>query len=62
MLIVICFITAMTLLISSYYVINYGGKKYVLVTCWDATDVIDSIIRLCQMGHISDQMQHAVRP
>lgn len=61
MLIVICFISAITLLTSSYYFIHFIGKKYVVVSSWDAMEAIDSFIRFCLIGHIADQMQNAVK-
>ena len=57
-----CFITALTLLSSAYFVINSIRKtSHIWGNCWEMIDVIDSIIRFWLLGYISDRMRQAVR-
>ncbi len=55
---ILCFVTMLT---SSYYVIEYMLDKFVVVTCWDGSDVLDSFIRFWLICHTADRMRGAVR-
>ena len=61
MLLATCFITGITLLSSSYFMIDsIGNPSKLWLVCWELTDVIDSLIRFFLLGYISDRMRKAV--
>lgn len=62
MLTAISFLSAVTLLTASYYIIdNSIHRKIKVVALWDAADIIDSILRLWLVCHTSDSMRKAVK-
>ena len=60
MLIAVWITSTMTLLAASYYLIFYSSKDFIVLICFDATNMIDSFICLCLISYSSDRMQHAV--
>jgi len=60
MLAVNCFFTFITMITSSYYVIEYLKNGYVVVVCWDASDVLDSFVRFWLICHTSDRIREIV--
>ena len=60
MLMAILFISAITLLATSFYLI-YSRKKFLVLIFSDATNMIDSFICICLMSYSSDRMQQAVK-
>lgn len=60
MLMANCYITSLFILTSTYYVIDYIRASKVLVTCWDASFVVDSFIRFWVICHGADRVRDAV--
>ena len=61
MLIAFCFVSAITILASSFYIIHYSRKKCIVVLFWDTSNFILFFICLSLMSYNSDRMQHAVK-
>ena len=59
-LMVNCFMTFITMLTTTYNVIDFFQRGNMVLFCWDSSDVIDSFIRFCLICHTSDRIREAV--
>jgi hypothetical protein len=55
-----CFLTVVTMLTSSYYAIEFIQRGYVVIVCWEGSDVLDAFIRFWLICHMSDQIRESV--
>jgi hypothetical protein len=55
-----CFLTVVTMLTSSYYVIEFFKSGRLIPLCWDASDVLDSFVRFWLICHTSDRIRETV--
>lgn len=60
MLLANCYLVVNFMLTSSYYVIEYIGRRLILVACWDACFVIEGFIRFWFICHVADRMRQTV--
>ena len=59
-LMVNCFMTFITMLTTTYNVIEFFQRGNMVLFCWDSSDVMDSFIRFCLICHTSDRIREAV--
>ncbi len=59
-LVVNCFLTFITMLTSSYYVIEFIQRGYVVIVCWEVSTVLDSFVRFWLICHTSDRIRETV--
>jgi hypothetical protein len=59
-LVVNCFLTFITMLTSSYYVIEFSQRGFVAIVCWEASHVLDSFVRFWLICHTSDRIRESV--
>ena len=55
-----CFLTFVTMLTSSYYAIEFIQRGYVVIVCWEGSDVLDAFIRFWLICHTSDRIRETV--
>jgi hypothetical protein len=55
-----CFQTFLTMLTSSYYIIEFYKRGIVTVLCWGCSDVIEAFLRFWLICHTSDQIREIV--
>jgi hypothetical protein len=55
-----CFLTFVTMLTSSYYIILFYKRGNVVVFCWGCSDVIEAFLRFWLICHTSDQIRETV--
>ncbi|EFX89765.1 hypothetical protein DAPPUDRAFT_346895 [Daphnia pulex] len=58
-LMVNCFLAFITMLTSSYYVIEFSQLGYVVIVCWEASHVVDSFVRFWLICHTSDRIRES---
>jgi len=59
-LMVNCFVTFLTMLISAYYVIEFFQRGNMVVVCLELSEVVESLIRFWLICHTSDLIRETV--
>jgi hypothetical protein len=55
-----CFLTFLTMFTSSYYIIEFYKRGYVIVVFWSCSDVLEAFLRFWLICHTSDQIRETV--